>query len=120
MSIKIALALLAVAHSAAADSSHPLRFAKVDAQTAHNVAAAKGRVDANGNAPLFAEQGFWFSHFTVGASPDLQILIDTGSSDAILNPGVYKPSSGSTDTHRPFHISYATTNPDGSGELSVR
>jgi pepsin A len=47
------------------------------------------------------------------------MLIDTGSSDAILNPGVYKPSSSSQDTRRPFEISYATTNPDGSGRLTV-
>lgn len=64
-------------------------------------------------------QGFWFSHFTVGASKDLEILIDTGSSDAILNPGIYQPSSASQDQNRRFHISYATTNPDGSGSLSV-
>ncbi len=64
-------------------------------------------------------QGFWFSHFTIGASKDLEILIDTGSADAILNPGVYEPSSGSVDTGKPFRISYATTNPDGSGTLTV-
>ncbi|TQS31975.1 hypothetical protein Golomagni_07724 [Golovinomyces magnicellulatus] len=121
MSLKIALSLLAAtAHTVNADFSHPMHFRKVDAHSAHAVAASKGRVDADGNAPLFAEQGFWFSHFTVGASPDLEILIDTGSADAILNPGVYKPSSGSVNTGRPFHIGYATTNPDGSGELSVR
>lgn len=96
-----------------------MHFRKVDAHTAHKVAAAKGRVNSDGSAPLFAEQGFWFSHFTVGASPDLEILIDTGSSDAIMNPGIYKPSSGSTNTGRPFHIAYSTTNPDGSGTLSV-
>ncbi|QPH02360.1 hypothetical protein C2857_006569 [Epichloe festucae Fl1] len=47
------------------------------------------------------------------------MLIDTGSSDAILNPGVYRPSSSSQDTGRPFEISYATTNPDGSGRLTA-
>lgn len=49
----------------------------------------------------------------------MEILIDTGSADAILNPGIYEPSSGSFDTGKPFRISYATTNPDGSGTLTV-
>lgn len=60
-------------------------------------------------------QGFWFANFTIGASPNLELLIDTGSGDLILNPGVYKPSSKSKNQNAPFSVSYATTNPDGSG-----
>lgn len=62
-----------------------------------------------------SEQGFWFANFTVGASPSLEILIDSGSSDAIMNPGVYKPSANSQNLNKTFQVSYATTNPDGSG-----
>lgn len=36
-----------------------------------------------------------------------------------MNPGVYQASDNSRDAGRRFHIAYSTTNPDGSGELSV-
>jgi pepsin A len=48
------------------------------------------------------------------------MLIDTGSTDVYLNPGVYKPSKNSVDTHTNFTITFATTNPDGSGTETVR
>jgi hypothetical protein len=36
---------------------------------------------------------FWFGNFTVGDSQNLDLLVDTGSSDLIVNPGEYaKPS----------------------------
>ncbi|KJK77307.1 hypothetical protein H634G_07046 [Metarhizium anisopliae BRIP 53293] len=113
MSLKTLL-LLAAAHLAQADSSHALFYKVVDRETAQRIASIKGLAAAGNDTP-----GFWFSHFTVGASPDLEILIDTGSSDAILNPGVYKPSPGSVNANRRFRISYATTNPDGSGTLTA-
>lgn len=58
---------------------------------------------------------FWFANFTVGASPSLSLLIDTGSADVYLNPGVYRPGSTAEDTGTPFSITFATTNSDGSG-----
>jgi cathepsin D len=64
-------------------------------------------------------KGFWFANFTVGAKNDLVILIDTGSSDLLFNPGVYAPSSSSVNLHKTFSISFATTNPDGSGTETV-
>ncbi|KAL7939310.1 aspartic peptidase domain-containing protein [Trichoderma chlorosporum] len=118
MSLKTVLALLATISTVQADFSHSLHFKKVDAATAKSVAAAKGRA-VQGSSQLWAEQGFWFSNFTIGGSPNLEILIDTGSSDAILNPGVYKPGTNSVNTKKSFSISYATTNPDGSGTLSA-
>lgn len=120
MALKTILTLLAAmqAVQVQADSSHPLHMATVDAHTAHAMLNAKG-LAASRDGALYNEQGFWFSHFSVGGSPDLQILIDTGSSDTILNPGVYKKSSTGVDTGKTFRISYATTNPDGSGTLSV-
>ncbi|KAK5992341.1 Aspartic protease [Cladobotryum mycophilum] len=118
MSLKTVLSLLAAIQAVQADFSHPLHFKKVDAVAAKSIAAAKGRA-VQGTGDLFADQGFWFSHFTIGGSPDLEILIDTGSSDAILNPGIYKPGPKSVDTNTPFRIAYATTNPDGSGSVSA-
>ncbi|OAA74091.1 aspartyl protease [Cordyceps fumosorosea ARSEF 2679] len=118
MSLRSALTLLAAAQAVVADSSHPMHFRKVDSQTAQGIAAFKN-IAPRGDGALVNEQGFWFSHFTVGASKDLEILIDTGSSDAIMNPGIYQPSAASQDQNRRFHIAYATTNPDGSGTLSA-
>ncbi|EFY85058.1 aspartic protease precursor [Metarhizium acridum CQMa 102] len=118
MSLKTLL-LLAAAHLALADSSHALFYKVVDRETAQRIASIKGLAAAGNDTPVFNDQGFWFSHFTVGASSDLEILIDTGSSDAILNPGIYKPSPGSVNANRRFRISYATTNPDGSGTLTA-
>ncbi|RFU79618.1 aspartic protease precursor [Trichoderma arundinaceum] len=118
MSLKTVLPLLVAIPAVLADSSHPLHFKKIDAVAARSLAAVKGRaVQATGN--LVAEQGFWFSNFTIGGSPNLEILIDTGSSDAMLNPGIYKPGPNSVNTNTPFRISYATTNPDGSGTLTA-
>ncbi|OAA50332.1 aspartic protease precursor [Metarhizium rileyi] len=118
MSLKTLLFLIA-AHIALADSSHALFYKTVNEQTARNIASLKGRDIAGDDGPLVNKQGFWFSHFTVGASRDLEMLIDTGSSDAILNPGIYQASPASVDTKRQFRISYATTNPDGSGTLTA-
>ncbi len=37
---------------------------------------------------------YWFlDDVAVGDSPSLKLLLDTGSTDLILNPGTYKPSS---------------------------
>ena len=32
---------------------------------------------------------YWFGHFSVGDSPDLRLLVDTSSTDLLINPGVY-------------------------------
>lgn len=64
-------------------------------------------------------QGFWFTNFTVGASKDLVLLIDTGSCDVYLNPGIYEPGKNSVNEHDDFTITFATTNPDGSGSETV-
>ncbi|KAJ6160805.1 hypothetical protein N7470_004201 [Penicillium chermesinum] len=66
---------------------------------------------------VFEAQNFWFGHFTVGNSRNASILIDTGSSDLIFNPGsrYYKPGPHSKNLHHTFSIQYETTKPDGSG-----
>jgi pepsin A len=132
------LLLLAALRTAQADSSHELFYKTVDPKTHLGRTALVGRGLAGTESPAVNEQvstftstrpvvakahyikGFWFSRFAIGDSPDLEILIDTGSSDAILNPGIYKPSPNAVNAKRPFHISYATTNHDGTGDLSVR
>ncbi|ATY59898.1 aspartyl protease [Cordyceps militaris] len=118
MLLRDVLTLLATAQVVTADSSHPVHFRKVNASTARSISAYKN-LTLHGDGTLVNEQGFWFSHFSVGASRNLEMLINTGSSDAILNPGVYDPSSASRDQKRDFHISYATAKPDGSGKLSA-
>ncbi|KAG0646502.1 hypothetical protein D0Z07_7451 [Hyphodiscus hymeniophilus] len=40
---------------------------------------------------LITIQDFWFANWTVGAADDLLLLIDTGSTDVYLNPGIYVP-----------------------------
>jgi cathepsin D len=64
-------------------------------------------------------QNFWFANFTVGTKSDLSLLIDTGSTDVYLNPGDYSPSNYSIDLHENFTITFATTNPDGTGTETV-
>jgi pepsin A len=71
------------------------------------------------NTLLIFIENFWFANFTVGAKDDLVMLIDTGSTDVYLNPGVYVPSKSSTNLHDNFTITFATTNPDGSGTETV-
>lgn len=64
-------------------------------------------------------QSFWFGSFDVGNSKNLTLLIDTGSSDVIVNPGLYKAGPHSVDTHSTFTITYGTTESDGSGTGTV-
>ncbi|TQV94532.1 hypothetical protein V2A60_005572 [Cordyceps javanica] len=118
MLLKSFVTFLAATQAVTADSSHSMHFRKSRRYKAMSMPSSRdiaGRDDGS----LVNEQGFWFSHFTVGASKDLEILIDTGSSDAIMNPGIYQPSPASQDQGRRFRIAYATTNPDGSGSLAA-
>ena len=39
--------------------------------------------------------GRWFGNFSIGNSGPLSLLIDTGSSNIVLNPGRYKPGADS-------------------------
>ncbi|KAL9049016.1 MAG: hypothetical protein Q9162_007429 [Coniocarpon cinnabarinum] len=69
--------------------------------------------------PEVDDQSFWFANFTVGASPSLSLLIDTGSADVYLNPAIYAPSPNSKNLRKPFSITFSTTNSDGSGTETV-
>ncbi|KAJ5900940.1 acid protease [Penicillium subrubescens] len=56
----------------------------------------------------------WFGSFDVGNSKNLTLLIDTGSSDVIVSPGLYKGGPHSVDTSSTFANTYGTTESDGS------
>ncbi|KAJ5123149.1 acid protease [Penicillium atrosanguineum] len=62
---------------------------------------------------------FWFGSFDVGSSKNLTLLVDTGSADVIVNPGLYKKGSRAIDINENFTITYATTKSDGSGSGTV-
>lgn len=69
--------------------------------------------------PISNSNGFWFGSFTVGASFNLTMLIDTGSTDVIVNSGLYKPSTSSLDIYQGFTSTYGTTASDGTGNGEV-
>lgn len=48
------------------------------------------------------------------------LLIDTGSTDVYLNPGVYEPGKNSKNLNDNFTVTFATINSDGSGTETVR
>ncbi|OKP12048.1 hypothetical protein PENSUB_2406 [Penicillium subrubescens] len=54
-------------------------------------------------------QNVWFGSFDVGNSKNLTLLIDTGSSDVIVSPGLYKGGPHSVDTSSTFANTYGTT-----------
>ncbi|KAL6904512.1 aspartic peptidase domain-containing protein [Trichoderma evansii] len=62
---------------------------------------------------------FWFARFSIGASRNLSILVDTGSTDLMLNPNVYQASEAAVALSQPFSMRYGTVNSDGSGEETV-
>jgi hypothetical protein len=46
--------------------------------------------------------GFWFGDFSIGGASSLNLRIDTKSSNVILNPGLYVPSTISENLTLPF------------------
>ncbi|PYI25500.1 acid protease [Aspergillus indologenus CBS 114.80] len=82
-------------------------------------AARLFRRDKYGIETVSESDGFWFGSFDVGSSKSLHLLIDTGSSDVIINPGYYNASSASVNLNLTFENGYGTTQSDGSGTGSV-
>ncbi|PYI09853.1 acid protease [Aspergillus sclerotiicarbonarius CBS 121057] len=72
-----------------------------------------------GTETVSESNGFWFGSFDVGNSKNLHMLIDTGSSDVIVNPGFYVPGSTSKTLNLTFDNAYGTTESDGSGTGTV-
>lgn len=64
-------------------------------------------------------QKFWFANFSIGNASNLALLVDTGSSDILLNRGKYLPSGTSKDLNKEVNISFSTSNSDGTGSESV-
>lgn len=63
--------------------------------------------------------GFWYGTFSIGESKDLSLLIDTGSNDVAVNPGLYKPSSQSENLHQKGELQYATAQSNGCGFADI-
>ena len=49
----------------------------------------------------------------------MSLLIDTGSSDAAVNPGLYKPTPASQNLHKNGSLRYSTTQENGCGTADV-
>ena len=65
---------------------------------------------------------FWFAHgFNIGDASNLTLLIDTGSSDLLLNKGAYKPSSSSRAYSKvpTFNVTYGSATTTGTGTETV-
>ena len=69
---------------------------------------------------LTFDEGFWFADFTVGASKNLSLLVDTGSADVGLNTGKYKPSKQAINLNMTGQDTYGTTQSNGCGSSLVR
>lgn len=63
-------------------------------------------------------KGFWFTNISVGSSDPLELLVDTGSADLVLNPGRYKRSSSALNLNNTFEVTYGTTTGNGAGSSS--
>lgn len=98
----------------------PATLRKLPGTLAQLVRPKRANAASNVAIPETEDAGFWFADFSVGASPSDSMLIDTGSSDVYMNPGKYQPGSSARDTGRPFTISFATTNSDGSGSETLK
>ncbi|KPI36780.1 uncharacterized protein AB675_11742 [Cyphellophora attinorum] len=88
-------------------------------QTLAHLSARKIRRDGKtGNfSTAIDNQLYWYANFTVGNSSNLELLIDTGSSDLLLNNGVYVPSKYETafNGNTTFSISYEGVDRQGFG-----
>ncbi|TVY53093.1 Plasmepsin-2 [Lachnellula cervina] len=62
------------------------------------------------NANISLDGGFWFADVTVGDSDTpLELLLDTGSADLVLNPGLYTGGPTAVNLQNTFDITYGTT-----------
>ncbi|KAH8654537.1 aspartic peptidase domain-containing protein [Tricladium varicosporioides] len=68
---------------------------------------------------LFQDGKFWFANFSIGNVSNLALLVDTGSSDILLNREKYLPSGSSKDLNKEVNISFSTSNSDGTGSESM-
>lgn len=88
---------------------------KADAQTVHALSSLRKR-QSGGFGSYIGETLYWFGNFKVGDSGPLKLLLDTGSADLLVNPGLYKPSSNQKSYgNGKFSITYEGVNRQGFG-----
>ena len=61
--------------------------------------------------------GRWFGNFSVGNSGPLSLLVDSGSSDIVLNPGRYLPSGAPTSLD--LNVNFTKTYGEYANSLEV-
>ncbi|OBT86051.1 hypothetical protein VE02_05528 [Pseudogymnoascus sp. 03VT05] len=77
------------------------------------------RRDGLASEGIKIEAGFWYADFTVGGASNLSLLIDTGSGDIVVNPGIYVPGKTSGNLNTSFENTYGTRSKDGTGSATV-
>ncbi|OBT61338.1 hypothetical protein VE03_09531 [Pseudogymnoascus sp. 23342-1-I1] len=77
-----------------------------------------GRRDGLASEGIEIDAGFWYADFTVGGASNLSLLIDTGSGDIVVNPGIYVPGKISENLNITFENTYGTTSKDGTGSAT--
>lgn len=91
-----------------------------DAETVNALSAIRKR--QSGVVPSkLGNSLYWFGNFSVGDSGPLKLLIDTGSTDCLVNPGLYKTSKHEKpySGHKKFTITYEGVNRAGFGFETV-
>ncbi|KAK5172235.1 uncharacterized protein LTR77_003873 [Saxophila tyrrhenica] len=90
-------------------------------QTIHAVSRHAARGSKYAVAPEHQiDAGFWLGTFDVGASKNVDLLIDTGSADVAINPDLYQPSPHAQNLHQKGELQYITTNSDGCGVADIK
>ncbi|KFY74230.1 hypothetical protein V499_05728 [Pseudogymnoascus sp. VKM F-103] len=77
------------------------------------------RRDGLASEGIKIDAGFWYADFTVGGASNLSLLIDTGSGDIVVNPGIYIPGKTSENLNITFENTYGTTSKDGTGSATI-
>ncbi|PMD39253.1 acid protease [Hyaloscypha variabilis F] len=122
MGILISLLLISLAIESATSSQLPTTqsFPRIPLTQKKTPSLAHlGRRSGTTTQTITIDSGFWFGNFSIGGAPNLNLLIDTGSGDIILNPGLYVPSKASKNLSLPFENSYGTTSSNGTGTGGV-
>ncbi|KAK5168945.1 uncharacterized protein LTR77_006254 [Saxophila tyrrhenica] len=101
-------------------------FTHAAAVDSFSIASHRDYADSN-NLPRKRQSGsvpselgktlYWFANFSVGDADSVRLLIDTGSTDLLMNEGVYKPSKNQKPYkgHKNFTITYEGVSRGGFG-----
>ncbi|KAL5347490.1 hypothetical protein ACLOAV_007802 [Pseudogymnoascus australis] len=77
------------------------------------------RRDGLASEGIKIDAGFWYADFSIGGASNLGLLIDTGSGDVVVNPGIYVPGKTSEKLDITFKNTYGTTSKDGTGSATI-